>query len=396
MKRTISFLLPLLFLTFISDAQPVIKWVNVTTDNLPEVVKLKRNSMDAKVTDIDGDGDPDIVLAIEFYKNVMLINDGSGKFSDGSHLLPDKNDTISPKPYKYYPYHDSEDVAVEDFNKDGRPDILIVTEDDKINEWYIQNTDGSFQDASDQLPVTGVTNVLIAGDFDSDGWVDVVLANNGQNYYLRNENGQFIDETETRLPKIKDVSQDLEANDFDKDGDLDLLVGNEDDNRLLINNGKGVFTDATLEYFSNGISEETREADFGDVDGDGNLDIFFANVKFFTQKAPVQRLLIFEEGKYVDRSETHLQLGTKNGVVDADFFDLDDDGNLDLLTSGVDGFHIALNNGKGMFTDASEKLFPPIEMYFGVDIEVADFNMDGIPDIYLANFRSSDVLLFGQ
>lgn len=377
-------------------AQPEISWTDVTETHLPDIVKTNRNSMDARVADIDGDGDPDIVLAIEFHKNVILLNDGKGKFSDGSDLLPDKVAVIHPKPYAYYPYHDSEDVAVVDFDKDGKLDIFIVTEDDQTNEMYIQQDDGSFRDISAQIPAKGVSNGVIAGDFDSDGWIDLIIGNNGQNVFLRNRNGRFADETAARLPIREDVTQDIEVIDFDRNGDPDLLIGNEDDNRLLVNSGLGVFTDVTDKYFTTGISDETREADFADVDGDGDGDIYFANVKFFTENAPIQRLLLFEEGRFVDRSETHLALATTSGVVDADFYDLDRDGDVDLLTSGVDGFHIAMNDGTGHFTDASEGKLPKIEMYFGVDIEVHDFNGDGKPDIYLANFRSPDVLLFGE
>ena len=51
---------------------------DVSSTNLPDLVKRPFNSMDANVADIDNDGDLDIVLAIEFYKNVILLNDGNG------------------------------------------------------------------------------------------------------------------------------------------------------------------------------------------------------------------------------------------------------------------------------------------------------------------------------
>jgi len=105
---------------------------------LPEIVKLPLNSMDVHVADIDNDSDLDIVIAVEFHKNIILLNDGKGHFSNGSHLLPDKAEEITPKPYPYYPYHDSEDVTITDVNKDGLLDIIFVTEDDKTNEFYIQ------------------------------------------------------------------------------------------------------------------------------------------------------------------------------------------------------------------------------------------------------------------
>ena len=366
---------------------------DVSSTNLPSIVTSARNSMDASIVDIDSDGDLDIILAIEFYKNVILLNDGKGHFTNGSNLLPDKKATKSTKPYNYYPYHDSEDVMVEDINKDGLLDILFVTEDDKINELYLQNKDHTFRDASDKFPVTNVSNGLIKGDFDGDGWTDFIVGNNGQNNYLKNNKGVLVDETQKRLPTMSDVTQDIEVGDYDNDGDLDLLIGNEDDNRLLQNDGKGIFTDVTKSVFTSGISEETREADFADVDNDGDLDIYFANVMMFTRKSPIQRLLINENGKYVDKSDQQLNFNTISGTLDADFFDIDNDGDQDLLLAKLDGLAIGINDGKGNFKEQTNQWLETSISSIIVDIEVADFNGDRKPDIYLSCFRRGDTLL---
>lgn len=368
----------------------------VTFTHLPESAKLPYNSMDAKVADIDNDGDLDIVVAVEFYKNLIFVNDGKGNFSDGSILLPDKIAAIKPKPYKYYPYHDSEDVAIVDIDKNGKLDILFVTEDDKSNELYLQKENNVFLDASDKFPVKGISNALIVGDFDNDGWEDSIIGNNGQNHYLKNNAGILIDDTSNRLPAISDVTQDIEIGDYDNDGDLDILVGNEGDNRLLENNGKGYFKDVTKKVFTMGISEETREADFADVDGDGDLDIYFANVQMFTKKDPIQRLLINENGKYIDKSQELLHFKNVMGAVDGDFYDIDNDGDLDLLLGKMNGFSIGINNGKGNFVEQTEKFVKyPINGAV-VDVEVADFNGDSIPDIYLACFGANDKLFLSS
>ncbi len=371
-------------------------FTEVATTNLPEISNKPLNAMDANVADIDKDGDLDIVIAIEFYKNVILLNDGKGYFTDGSNLLPDKVAEKAPKPYQYYPYHDSEDVMIEDINKDDLLDILFVTEDDHTNELYFQKKDGTFMDASDQFPVGNVSNALIKGDFDNDGWMDFIVGNKGQNNYLKNKKGVLVDETAKRFPIKLDTTQDVEVGDFDNDGDLDILFGNEDDNRLLQNNGEGVFTDITESVFKDGISEETREADFSDVDNDGDLDIYFANVRMFTPKAPTQRLLINEDGKFKDVSQEYLKFNAIVGALDADFFDIDNDGDQDLIIGKLDGLVIGINNGKGHFEEQTNKfLDQPINAII-VHIEVADFNGDNKPDIYLACFRGPDKLLLSQ
>src|SRR6187402_1522920 len=80
-------------------AQPL--YTDVTATHLPP--GLAGPCMNAAAGDVDGDGDLDLALAMEFVPKVLLLNDGSGRFTDASaKLLPR---TI----------HDSEDVAFADF-----------------------------------------------------------------------------------------------------------------------------------------------------------------------------------------------------------------------------------------------------------------------------------------
>jgi len=198
------------------------------------------------------------------------------------------------------------------------------------------------------------------------------------------------------LPKISDVTQDIEVGDYDNDGDLDLLVGNEDDNRLLQNNGKGYFTDITQTVFSNGISEETREADFADIDNDGDLDLYFANVMMFTKKQPQQRLMINQNGTFTTQEQERLKFAPIIGAIDADFYDINSDGNTDLIIGKLNGLLIGINDGKGNFEEKTAKIIESPIAAVIVDIEIADFNNDGLPDIYIACFNGADKLLLSQ
>ena len=203
---------------------------DVSMTHLPQGV-LDGLTMDAGVADMDGDGDLDIVLANEFRPNILLLNDGAGRFTDGSHQLPATE-------------HDSEDVGIADFDGDGDLDIMIVSEDDQTNELYFNDGSGSFSNQSDRIPVAGTTNGLAVADLNGDGSPDVLLANNGQDAVIINDgSGGFTDETEARLPLSSDVTQDFELGDVDGDGDPDLVVGNEGPNKLYINDGSGRFVD---------------------------------------------------------------------------------------------------------------------------------------------------------
>lgn len=85
------------------------RFAEVTAERLPAVAG---RCMDADAGDADGDGDLDVALAMEFEPNVLLVNDGAGRFSNGSDRLPRE-------------VHDSEDVAFADFDGDGRDELLL-------------------------------------------------------------------------------------------------------------------------------------------------------------------------------------------------------------------------------------------------------------------------------
>ena len=386
-----------LCLTVCSDKKSVsnentetVLYEDVSTDHLP-VDDLGGLSMDAFPADVDGDGDADIIIANEFRPNNLLLNDGSGRFTNASDRLPAAN-------------RDSEDVGVADFDGDGDLDIVIVSEDDQINELYFNDGAGRFTDEGGRLPVTGTSNAVLVADINLDGMPDILIGNNGQNVILINNGGSFTDETSARLPARTDVTQDIELGDADGDGDLDLLVGNEDRNRLLMNNGQGIFTDESDTRIPLRPSdEETREADFGDVDGDGDLDIFFANVQTFVGNADPQNRLLINDGSGIYTDETASRLPTDSDrAFDGDFLDLDHDGDLDIATANLnrnlqDGrFRVYVNDGTGKFIEATSAFFPAGTTGAGLDIECADFNGDGQKDLYLAGRGTTDRLLLSK
>ena len=185
--------------------------------------------MDVAAGDLDGDMDLDLVLAGEFQANVLLFNDGQGKFSNVTNgRLPQ-------------PVHDTEDIAIVDLNQDSKPDLVFVSEDDSVHEVYYNDGSGFFSSPGYNLP-NSICNAVAATDLNGDGYPDLLLGNSGQNYLLINQAGAgFSNETVTRLPMIQDVTQDVKLIDIDGDTDPDLFVGNEDGNRLLINDGNGFF-----------------------------------------------------------------------------------------------------------------------------------------------------------
>jgi hypothetical protein len=358
-------------------------YVDVTDTHVPAT---PGSSMDAQAFDADGDGDLDLLIAKEFAQNVLLLNDGTGRM------------TVAPPGTLPDAMHDSEDVAVADYDGDGDLDAVVAAEDDRASDFYRNGGAGVFTDAGGLLPARGISNSVIAADVDGDGDADLLFGNEGQDFLFINAGGRFLDQTHVRLPADDTRTQDMEAGDVDGDGDLDLVVGNAvHGNRLLLNDGRGFFTEAVPGRLPlRAALEETREAELADVDGDGDLDLYFANVAFGPGIDPQDRLLV-NGGRGWFTDETAARIGRETAfTVDAEFTDVDGDGDLDLVTANLNlakNYRVSLNDGTGVFKDATGSVFPSSLVGQGIDAEVADFNRDGRLDIYFCNYVGGDRMI---
>ncbi len=344
---------------------------------------LEQNSMAGSAIDIDRDGDMDMVIACEFCPNVLLINDGTGVLSDESNQrLPRTN-------------HDSEDMVVSDFDSDGDLDILFVSEDDHINEYFENTGNAQFVISSRPLPGRGTSNVVKGADLDSDGDVDLIIGNAGQNFVWINEAGDFKDETQQRLPGNDFTTQDLEFADIDQDGDLDLIEANETFNRILLNDGTGIFI-----YEGDRlplVDDQTRDVEVGDLDNDGDPDIYFANVNFGGHGDPQNRLLLNDGSGFFQEATDRIPKSDFRSV-DSNMMDIDLDGDLDLLVGNrFNGLSmmVFINDGEAHFSDHAQEWLPPMNVY-PFDFQETDFNGDGKKDLYFCNFRGQDKLLFRE
>ncbi|MEM1094411.1 MAG: alpha/beta fold hydrolase [Bacteroidota bacterium] len=358
-------------------------WTNVSAARLPTQA-LAGRIMDMEYGDFDQDGDIDFIVANEFAPNLILVNDGSGVFSATDNPIPPK-------------MNDTEDIAVSDFDGNGTLDFVLVSEDNQVHEYYLNDGALGLTDVSDRLGIRTTSNAVLALDVDQDSDDDLLLGNAGQNTLLLNDGkGFFTDATAEYLPAREDVTQDIEAGDVNGDGRTDLVFGNEDDNRLLIAQPDGTFADADEDALPlRAGHEETREADLGDIDGDGDLDLFFANVDFQQQQQLANRLLLNDgDGRFTDVTSERLT-DVPGHTIDADFADFDGDGDLDLLLGNGFGAGLVVfaNDGAGVFSNVSRAFNPSGTSADIVDLELVDLGPAGGWVLYLTNFQGEDRLL---
>jgi hypothetical protein len=346
-------------------------------------------SMNVKAGDVDGDGDADLVIAMEFQRNRLLRNDGTGRFADASAQLPDQA-------------RDSEEIALVDLDGDKDLDIAVANEDDLKPELYLNNGKGVFTDASARLNVRVKANAVIAFDANGDNRPDLFFGGDKVSHLLINKGrGRFADESGARLPDTFAGVQDVAAGDIDKDGDLDLVLGAEDRNQIYLNDGEGRFSLAPAAHLPRAAKpEETRDVELIDADQDGDLDIFFANVKLWNPNgSPQSRLLLNDgAGKFTDVTATALPVREEN-TLSAEPADVNGDGKVDLILGGIADLRgqksdaplrVLINRG-GKFEDA-DGVAPAGIGANAFDILFRDLDGDGKPDLFVASRGGPDQL----
>jgi Tfp pilus assembly protein PilF len=333
------------------------------------------------VGDYDGNGSEDLFVGGHLFRNELgrSVDVGAG----AGIVLPGGDRPIA--------------AAFGDYDNDGRLDLFVSTAHGGALFRNVNDTTFANVTTAAGLGAAPAAAGAVFLDLDHDGDLDLYLASPGGDRAYRNTlDGPFQDMTADVVPPAASPpggSRDVEFGDFDDDGHTDLvLLGQDGHVRLLHNAGQGHFEDVTA---ASGLGaagpSHAGGIAVGDYDNDGALDVLV------TSRDGAAPLLYHNKGDGTFEADRRASASLKslNGVpaVGATFFDLDNDGYLDLAIVGKKTF-LFRNDGAGRFDDRSASL--PAGLGAGRKVVAVDWDHDGDLDLIVVGSDGRPHLLLND
>jgi len=375
----------------------IIKFKDVTANSGLDVIPVINNVQQlsplgktfVEAGDYDGDGDADLYVgsydpATASYKN-YLFNNENGTFNDVS-----ENSGIDHVGLE-------SGAKFTDYDNDGFLDLFVLK--DGGNLLYRNAEKGLFKDQTleSKIVSSGAVKPLFF-DMDHDGDLDLFQVKEGINQVYRNNgDGTFVEQAEKMGLAIGEgvKSKDAGFGDFDDDGDIDLIVINENSNNLLYSNQrqgiyKNIAEDSGLE-----LKHGSSSVAVGDYNNDGFLDLFIGSST--GHEMVLYRNLGSGSFELEQGQKTMFKALAQLKVLDVEFVDFDNDGFLDILIageskqSGGQGLKLYHNEGGGSFTDVSDLLNEGPKS--AEQLTLIDYDQDGDIDILVTGLDGGVFLL---
>jgi len=281
-----------------------------------------------------------------------------------------------------------------DADGDGDLDYFVAFRG-RPNRFY-RNDNGAFRDVAAEagLADNQETRAAAWGDFDADGDPDLLIGFADPTVpvkvYRNDQQGRRFTNVAAAIGvNLRGVARQPAWIDYDGDGDLDLFAAFRDvANRLLRNDG-GRFVDVTA---ASGIGDtrKTVSAVWWDFDRDGDLDLFVAN-----QEGEANGLYRQERGRFEDVAAAMGVAGTPrpaaDGGVGPSVADFDLDGDFDLFVANYGPSALYRNEAGKSFTEVASASGITLDGH-GVTSAWGDLDNDGLPDLYVGNFIAGQPL----
>lgn len=267
-----------------------------------------------------------------------------------------------------------------DYNNDGLLDIYVADWNYcPTNSLYKNNGDETFSD------VTLLTNIAsdfnypsyqaFPFDFNSDGYLDIYVTNDKgypNKLYINSADESFTEQGANYGVNISDNDMGLAVGDFNKDGYFDLFVTAINNNTLLTNLGNNNFQDQA-DIFGVGNTLWSWGNRFADFDLDGDEDLFIANG--FKDVGPQTNYYFRNNYPISNFADASIELGFNQSTmsIDANDFDYDNDGDLDLIVSDSNGSFLFFENRMLNFDDTT-----PVKNWVKINLEGTISNRDAI------------------
>src|SRR6266508_42722 len=175
-------------------------------------------------------------------------------------------------------------VEIADLNSDGRPDIIVANEQSNNVTILLGDGKGGFTQAKGSpFPAGHALSDIAIGDFNRDGKLDLAFANHEEKYLtvlLGDGRGGFMPAPNSPFSvEVRPHTHGVATGDLNGDGNLDLVTDSwgKDQVAVLFGNGKGSFN--TSGTFLDVGKMPYQRVRVGDVNGDGKSDIITTNLE---------------------------------------------------------------------------------------------------------------------
>lgn len=319
---------------------------------------------------LNNDSIPDIAIAYSRTSSVAIFTGyGDGTFKNVANYALDAG--VRPQ-----------FISLGDFNNDAQVDIVVL--DSEYGNLFIiegnRNLDFSIITRY-PMGYNSDPSAFVIGDFDNDHRLDIAISHNGTNNvlvlssYVTYPNASFAGRYSL---EGNTITSSMDVTDFDNDTHLDIVIPNEATNDVVIflNLGDGTFP--KQQTYNMGNFSGPNFVITGDVNNDHHPDVIVA----LTRIGRIGFLLGNDNGSFVHGQTFDTR--NKSLIIILAVGDLNNDGNLDIVTAHYNGGNLDLyfGFGDGTFSSGSE-IFRKINFRL-LYVRVSDMNNDQMLDVIVA------------